>query len=327
MEPPMDKDDATAEFFDFMVETVDINELDSLAFEIGVDPDDLDGDTLEERTRSLLHFLAQRNDLQILDFALRDLYPVQYGQEFADDLQEDAQVARGEIPEADGYLNEATRIELVRIPAGPFDYGDLPTEQIELGGFYISRTPVTNSQYKLFLDANPDYPVPYIDAEWARPFNWDRDLRLYPIDKVGHPVTLVNWEDALAFCKWAGMRLPTEQEWEKAARGTDARLFPWGDTEPSPESANFGDDVGQTSEVDAYPPRRNRSPFGCVDMAGNVWEWTGSWYDLAADHDLGTARVLRGGAWNSQDLELQTFFRLGREPHVREATIGFRVAK
>jgi hypothetical protein len=321
---PMSEDDVTRPYYPFIVDNMDVDELEGLAYEIGVDPDGLDGDLVDEMAESLLRFLARHSDLQILDVALRDLYPVQYGRAFGDDMSEEAGLADEPPPDYDGYHHDPSNTDLVRVPGGTFKFGEEPAEIIDLSEFYVGRSPISNAEYKLFLDANPGYPVPYVDEGWAWPYNWDREARLYPSDKMEHPVVLVSWEDALAFCRWAGLRLPTEQEWEKAARGVDLRRYPWGDGRPDERAANYDGAVGETAPVMSYSPEGD-SPYGAADMAGNVWEWTASHYELPADR--GNLRVARGGAWDSEASEVETTFRVGLEPDLRAANVGFRVAK
>lgn len=323
----VDQDAATADIYAFVVENLDTDELEALAFEIGVDPGELDGELVGDLARSLIHYLAQRNELQLLDVALRDLFPVQYGATFRDALHEDAQVAAAEPPaRVDGYDDELTGIALVRVPAGPFIFGEELTDTLELPTFHIGRAPVTNAQYLRFLEANPDYPAPFLDEPEADRFNWDRETRRYPAGRGDHPVVLVSWEDALVYCRWAGFRLPSEEEWEKAARGVDGRRYPWGDRDVDPRTANYGRHPGETTPVESYSPHSD-SPFGVADAAGNVWEWTASWFDLGGADDRHAERVLRGGAWDSEELELQCDYRLGRPGGFRWPTIGFRVAK
>ena len=121
-------------------------------------------------------------------------------------------------------------------------------------------------------------------ADWAHPRGPESDVRA----KQDHPVTCVSWNDAVAFCKWAVVRLPTEAEWEKAARGTDGRIWPWGDREPNSGVCNFNMTVGDTTPVGRYPD--GKSPYGLLDVAGNVWEWTSSLWASRTSIDANDGR-------------------------------------
>jgi formylglycine-generating enzyme required for sulfatase activity len=190
--------------------------------------------------------------------------------------------------------------------------------KVELPEFWIDQTPVTNAEYKRFLDANPEHPVPFVDADRVRQYNWDRQTRTFPQDKGQHPVVLVSWHDAVAYAQWAGKRLPTEQEWEKAARGVDGRVYPWGDDAPTPELCNFDGNEGGTTPVGQYSPQGD-SPYGCVDMAGNVWEWTAS--DYSKDR-----KVLRGGSWLHEAEDVRAANRANDTPDSRYYDVGLRCA-
>jgi formylglycine-generating enzyme required for sulfatase activity len=189
---------------------------------------------------------------------------------------------------------------------------ELPQHTVELPAFELSTTPVTNEQYAAFVAdggaAPPHWPVP--DA-LAR-----------------HPVTFVDWDEAGAFCRWAGGRLPTEAEWEKAARGTDGRTYPWGD-EPDERRAVVGRGMKRaaTEPVGSLPA--GASPYGLLDMAGNVWEWTASWYGAYPGETAeGTERVLRGSSYASPGLRwARCASRSRSRPERRQAHIGFRVAR
>ena len=152
-----------------------------------------------------------------------------------------------------------------------------------------------------------------------------------------HPVTHVSWADAQAFCAWAAgqsgqrVRLPTEAEWEKAARGADGSPFPWGQEGPGPTRCNFGETYGGTNPVGYFSPHGD-SPFGCADMAGNVWEWcTDGYAELPAQFSAnprgpegGQYRVMRGGCWEDDWMAMQTFYRGRWEPDQPDYSVGFR---
>lgn len=219
----------------------------------------------------------------------------------------------------DRRVHAKTGIELIRIPAGPFLYGE-DKQTIDLPDFWIGRYPVTNAQYKRFLDANPKQRVPYANDDWAKPYNWDQSRRDFPAGKGDHPVVLVSWHDVLAFCDWAGLILPSEQQWDKAARGTDGRIYPWGDEWVDGRANTSEAGTGGTTPVGRYSPLSD-SPYGCADMAGNVWEWTASWYDASQ-----SGRVLRGGSWNDLRRFARVAFRNLNSPDFANYYFGFRVA-
>lgn len=196
-----------------------------------------------------------------------------------------------------------------------------PKRTVDLGAFWIDRTEVTNAQYQLFLEANPDYPVPYLDEDWAKPYNWDKEKRTYPEGRANHPVVMVSWYDADAYCRWRQARLPAEAEWEKAARGTDGLTYPWGD-EFDKDRCNIADSgIKDTVPVGKYSPWGD-SPYGLADMAGNVWEWVADNYQ-----GMTTRKVLRGGSWTSSPVSARAARRFYSEPVNRNDNIGFRCAK
>jgi hypothetical protein len=194
--------------------------------------------------------------------------------------------------------------EMVRIPEGEFwmgsDDGEVdekPRRRVDLNPFSIDKYEVTNTQWEKFMSATGR--VSYLDAS---------NPRFPKFSAPGQPVVGVSWHDAEAYCKWGRKRLPTEAEWEKAARGADGRKYPWGDGEPDKTKANFlATGLGKTDVVGSYPA--GVSPYGVYDMAGNVWEWVSDWYQeryyqtAPAKNPKGPSngkfRVLRGGSWES----------------------------
>lgn len=235
-------------------------------------------------------------------------------------------------------LNEKDGSALVLIPAGEFLMGseagfpaERPVHRVFLDAFYLGQCPVTNAQYELFV-RETGHRVPYLDDPRAQLDNWDQDLKTYPLGRAQHPVVLVSWRDAHAYCEWAGGRLPTEAEWEKAARGgLEGKLYPWGD-EIDPSLANYDNRAG-TTPAGSYPP----NGYGLFDMAGNVWEWVADCYDAkyyreSPAHnppgpEQGSVRVLRGGAWLLFPQFCRVAYRFRNSSDFRFNLIGFRVAR
>jgi iron(II)-dependent oxidoreductase len=219
---------------------------------------------------------------------------------------------------------------MVEIPAGEFLFGSdeqpeaSPPQKVNLPAFYIDVYEVTNAQFAAFVAAT-GYKT---TAEQAGEPSW-RDY--FGKGEEEHPVVKVSWYDAEAYCKWAGKRLPTEQEWEKAARGTDGRRYPWGN-EFDPEKVN-GMEAGyrRTLPVGSLPA--GASPYGVMDMAGNVAEWTADWYKAYPgssyrDQYMGEKfRITRGGGWFSDKEQVQTFFRNSTAPEAANDDLGFRCAR
>jgi formylglycine-generating enzyme required for sulfatase activity len=242
------------------------------------------------------------------------------------------------------YRWEKDGSTVIRIPAGTFTMGstenadEKPVHQVYLDEYYIDKYEVTNRQYRKFCDAT------------RRTYPSDPDFLGMPdyfASRPDHPVVNVSWNDAAAYCTWAGKRLPTEAEWEKAARGTDSRKYPWGNSEPTGQRCNLADrntdyswstqdDDGyaRTAPAGSYPA--GASPYGCLDMAGNVWEWCDDWYgenyyaSSASNNPTGPSsgsrRVLRGGSWNYGARYLRCSYRYWFEPSYRNYGLGFRCA-
>lgn len=221
--------------------------------------------------------------------------------------------------------------EMVLVPAGPFTIGGKENyeggkvNQITLPAFRIGKYPVTNLQYAAFVTA----------TGYAAPRHW-RGTQPSP-GLRNHPVVYVSWRDAVAYCAWLSqerseiVRLPTEAEWEKAARGTDGRVFPWGNEEPNANRCNFELEIGGTTPVGIY--QFGASPFGTLDLAGNVWEWTSSLYkdypykadDGREDAAAAGRRVVRGGSFVSARNFVRCACRNVSDPDSRSGYIGFRV--
>lgn len=224
-------------------------------------------------------------------------------------------------------------MDWVTIPGGAFQMGsaesanvldESPCHLVTVATFQISRTPVTNAQYLDFVR----------QTRHAAPGNWMRGE--FPTGEGDHPVTHVDWYDANAFARWVGARLPTEAEWEKAARGTDGRTWPWGETRADSTRAHFCQPVKHSGTCAVTDHPSGASPYGVLDMAGNVWEWVSSIYrpypyeaqDGRQERKSGAERVLRGGSFYSDDPRfLRCSTRSSSYPTRRRDHIGFRVAR
>lgn len=202
-------------------------------------------------------------------------------------------------------LFKAGKVEksMVKIPAGKYLYGKYQ-EEVETEDFYLDQSPVTNAEYKVFVNATGH----------KEPQHWRKGT--YPDGKADHPVVEVNWTSAAAYAEWAGKRLPTNEEWEKAARGTDGRIWPWGNDWDIDNANVFS---GDTTPIGKYSPNGD-SPYGCQDMAGNVWEWIGG------GQPSQLRAPLRGGDWLDGPDEAQTFFIRMHTPHRKNPFVGFRCA-
>jgi len=181
-----------------------------------------------------------------------------------------------------------------------------PDQATFIEDFYMDAYPVTVGQYREFIDATGHaYP-----ALWGQP-NYSGAMQ---------PVIGITWHDATAYAHWAGKTLPTEAQWEYAARGKDARPYPWGHTEPDPTRANYGDNVSMPSIVSMHED--GATPEGIQELAGNVWEWTADPFDTGPEPS--PRKAIRGGCWQSPPAELRATYRKGAFPHEAQPTIGFR---
>jgi formylglycine-generating enzyme required for sulfatase activity len=231
-------------------------------------------------------------------------------------MTEQSTQARGQVVEVPGahfVMGSATLVES--------DVAN-PPHPVTLSPYAIGAFPVTNADYRGFVDATGA----------AAPASWQIERFAGP-----HlPVTGVSWDDALAYCTWAGGTLPTEAQWELAARGIEGRTYPWGEEEPDEPLAHFAQDwnAGGPCDVGAHPA--GKSPLGCHDLAGNVWEWCLDGFQISAHvaregrldpvvSAESNVRPLRGGCWRSIAPKLQASYRNWSHRAVRHVTIGFRM--
>jgi formylglycine-generating enzyme required for sulfatase activity len=258
-------------------------------------------------------------------------------------------------------MTSPTAPNLARIPAGDFLMGaadaeddERPVHRVYVSEFFIGRFAVTHDEYARFIRAT-GHPAPGIRGlpmiahgerdslfrELAAPYVWDHDQP--PAGHGSHPVVLVRYDDALAYCRWMSVtlgrtvRLPTEAEWEKAARGgTDGQRYPWGN-DLDPSHGNFLTDAAikhqrGTRPTGTYPP----NAYGLYDVCGNVWEWVSDWYSAdyyglgemrdPAGPEWGSMRIVRGGSWVNDDVSmLRCAYRHKVPPDTYAYSVGFRI--
>ena len=257
--------------------------------------------------------------------------------------------ARGTGPrEAAADITRSDAENLILIPAGTFTMGserraadEKPMHKVYLDAYYIGKYEVTNAEYYAFWvsDASRRH-TPENFAHLPHIGEWPARAKQFP----NYPVVGVSWHDAKAYAKWKGMRLPTEAEWEKAARGYTDRTWPWGNAMEAYANTSAADDgyENRLAPVGSFP--KGKSYYGALDMAGNVWEWTADWYsdvyywrslqvnNSAAKRnppgpDVGSWRVIRGGSWIDALPRCSTTFRFYLYPRLKTSFVGFRLAK
>ena len=235
-------------------------------------------------------------------------------------------------------VNDKDGSLLVWIPAGEFEMGDgkgsdEPQHTVYLDGYYLGVNCITNRQYKKFVDETGHRPPDKVDWKVVSgtPI-WKR--KSYP-DKYGdHPVVCVNWDDAVAYCTWAGLQLPTEAQWEKGSRGPGGLIYPWGNEWDGTRCRNHKNrGNGRTCSVFEYST--GVSGYGTFNQSGNVWEWCRDWYSFGhygrgprenpPGPTTGSGRVLRGGSWGGDDTGgFRAAYRAELGPSCLGGDIGFR---
>lgn len=279
---------------------------------------------------------AERLPASIHDLSYRNGIAVRSGRDFNQDMNQLIEYLTQQIQglkehrkEQVSPLDEPHRTEaptdMVKVPKGPFLYGGKRVHEVIDYDYWIDKYLVTNEKYRGFILADCYGNQAYWSVEgwkWKAqnkikvPQYWNNS----EWNKADNPVVGVSYYEAEAYAKWAGKRLPTEREWEKAARGTDGREYPWGD-EFDKEKCNSAEaGFGHTTPVTQYP--NGVSPYGCYDMAGNVCEWCADWY-----HETRDLRVGGGGSWDGYPEFLLVSYRAKDVASFRDSNIGFRLTQ
>ena len=240
----------------------------------------------------------------------------------------------GAVPKSAGVQPPAEVIgkdgaPMMLVPAGEFTMGsdkgdddEQPVHRVFLDSFYMDKFEVTNGRFAKFVEAIQSEPP------------WGFADKETPVVRSDRPVRWVNWMEAFGYCLWAGKRLPTEAEWEKAARGTDGRVYPWGSDQPTPIHAVFGLKEGADMVAPIGNRDKGKSPYGIHDLAGNLYEWVADWYDeqfYTKNPAInprgaveGTAKVQRGGSYINNPYRLRSSFRSKGDPTEHDPNVGFR---
>jgi formylglycine-generating enzyme required for sulfatase activity len=230
---------------------------------------------------------------------------------------------------ADGMAMEYVPEGIFIMGTNSANSGGQLVHNVFLDAFWIDKTDITNAMYSLCVKAGACQAPSQSNSS-------TRTSYFGNLQYDNYPVIWVNWEDASSYCQWAGARLPTEAQWEKAMRGTDGRPYPWGTSNPNKSLLNYDQNNGDTTTVDSYPS--GASPYGALDMAGNVWDWVNDWYGanyFATSPSAnpqgpsgGTFRVLRGGAWNNYAISfINSSLRDWQNSGYASNSVGFRCAR
>ena len=302
------------------IEEIDSKIVDARAWEISED-------LLKSIPHSLHSHIKKR---QLVDMVRKFDIPIKQLNELVTftEIVESPEELREKMEYAKVAITSDNLENMVEVPSGKFLYGDEKREESIERSFRIDIYPVTNTQYEKFIHAGGYTKQEILQGFWSeegrkwrvennitQPRYWE-DAKWNQPD---HPVVGVSYYEAEAYAKWAGKRLPTEKEWEKAARGTNGREYPWGNDFDKDKCNTIESGIGATSRVTRYP--NGVSPYGCYDMAGNVWEWTDSWYEE------GTYRVLRGGSWSGVRDGARCAGRGRSDPGPGDIGLGFRCVR